>query len=94
MNRLKIELLRRALSPSQKNSGEYIKQRIFIGSDAIESGNKVVLQSSLKQADMRWETSTAQFLFMFKAKNESGLWESEVDEVVRRTCDISMRRRQ
>ena len=57
---------------------KYIEQGFFIGSGAIESGNKVVLQKRLKQAGMRWNTMTAQYLLTLKAKMESGLWHSEV----------------
>ena len=76
------------------NYPEYIKQGFFIGSGAIESGNKVVLQSRLKQAGMRWEPQTAQYLLTLRAKYESGLWNSEVDKLVRRTYDVAMRRGQ
>ncbi len=61
----------------------YVKQGLFIGSGAIESGNKVVLQRRLKQAGMRWEPETAQYLLTLKSKVESGLWETEVVPLVR-----------
>jgi hypothetical protein len=38
----------------------YIKAGYYIGSGAIESGNKSVLQQRLKQAGMRWNIKTAQ----------------------------------
>lgn len=50
----------------------------FIGSGAIESGNKIVLQSRLKQAGMRWNPITAQYMLSLKAKEKSGLWDSYV----------------
>lgn len=50
----------------------------FIGSGAIESGNKIVLQSRLKQAGMRWNPQTAQYMLSIKAKEKSGLWNSYV----------------
>lgn len=56
----------------------YIRKGYFIGSGAIESGNKVVLQKRLKQAGMRWNTDTAQCLLTLKAKKESDLWYKEV----------------
>ena len=62
---------------------EYIKQGLFIGSGAIESGNKIVAQRRLKQAGMRWEPNTAQYLLSIKAKVESGLWETEVVPLIR-----------
>ena len=56
----------------------YIENGYFIGSGAIESGNKTILQQRLKQAGMRWNIDTAQPLLTLKAKQESGLWESDV----------------
>jgi hypothetical protein len=56
----------------------YIKKGYFIGSGAIESGNKIVLQKRLKQAGMRWNTKTAQCLLTLRAKQESGLWYQDV----------------
>jgi hypothetical protein len=57
---------------------EYIRKGYFIGSGAIESGNKVVLQKRLKQAGMRWNPETAQNLLTLRAKQESGLWHNDV----------------
>jgi len=56
----------------------YIGKGYFIGSGAIESGNKIVLQQRLKQAGMRWNVSSAQPLLTLKAKCESNLWEKDV----------------
>jgi len=56
----------------------YKAKGYFIGSGAIESGNKVVLQSRLKQAGMRWDPTTAQYMLSLKAKEKSGLWYSYV----------------
>lgn len=57
----------------------YEKKGYFIGSGAIESGNKIILQDRLKRAGMRWNTSTAQSLLTLKTKVESGLWYSHVE---------------
>ena len=62
---------------------EYQKKGYFMGSGAIESGNKVVLQSRLKQSGMRWEPETAQYLLTLRAKRESGLWQKDVVNYVR-----------
>jgi hypothetical protein len=56
----------------------YIGKGYFIGSGAIESGNKIVLQQRLKQAGMRWNVSSAQPLLTLKAKCESNLWDKDV----------------
>ncbi|MDR1622158.1 MAG: ISKra4 family transposase, partial [Synergistaceae bacterium] len=56
----------------------YIAKGYFIGSGAIESGNKLVLQQRLKQPGMRWNVETAQSLLTLRAKAESDLWEKNV----------------
>lgn len=56
----------------------YIKKGYFIGSGYIESGNKVILQKRLKQAGMRWNSTTAQYVLTLKSKYESNLWNNSV----------------
>jgi hypothetical protein len=56
----------------------YEQQGYFIGSGAIESGNKIILQHRLKQAGMRWNTQTAQCLLTLVSKRASGLWQRDV----------------
>jgi hypothetical protein len=67
----------------------YIENGYFIGSGAIESGNKLVLQQRLKQSGMRWNPSTAQPLLTLKAKAESKLWASEVVEPFLVYCAVA-----
>jgi hypothetical protein len=52
----------------------YLLKGYYIGSGAIESANKVILQRRLKQAGMRWSVPTAQAVLSLRAKVESGLW--------------------
>jgi len=61
---------------------KYLNEGLFIGSGAIESGNKSVLQQRLKQAGMRWNTQTAQYLLTLRAKYKSNLWISEVERPI------------
>ena len=61
----------------------YRSKGYFVGSGAIESGNKTVLQERLKLAGMRWYMSTAEGLLALRAKLKSGLWESDVVPLVR-----------
>jgi hypothetical protein len=56
----------------------YRSQGLFVGSGAIESGNKIVLQKRLKQSGMRWNPKTAQYMLTLRAKQLSGLWNEEV----------------
>lgn len=62
---------------------KYQEMGYFIGSGAIESGNRTVLQQRLKQPGMRWNEDTAQPLLTLRAKSESGLWETDVDGAIR-----------
>lgn len=61
------------------NYPEYVEKGYFIGSGAIESGNKIVLQDRLKRAGMRWNVETAQAMLTLKAKAESSLWHTDVE---------------
>jgi len=60
----------------------YIEAGYYIGSGAIESGNKSVLQQRLKQAGMRWNVETAQPMLTLRAKYKSGLWVPEVERPI------------
>jgi hypothetical protein len=58
----------------------YEKKGYFIGSGAIESGNKLILQDRLKRAGMRWNTITAQAMLTLKTKAESNVWFRDVEQ--------------
>ena len=64
----------------------YEQKGYFIGSGAIESGNKLVLQDRLKRAGMRWNLETAQYILTLRSKVESGLWNSDVITPVLAHC--------
>ena len=53
---------------------EYKEKGYYVGSGAIESGNRVVLHKRLKLAGMRWDDLSAQYLLSLRAKYESDLW--------------------
>lgn len=57
---------------------EYKAKGYFVGSGAIESANKVILQRRLKQSGMRWGVPGAQAVLTLRAKVESRLWDSDV----------------
>ena len=63
--------------PAYRNKG------FFVGSGAIESGNKNVLQKRLKLIGMRWYMRTAESLLALRSKLKSDKWESEVVPLVR-----------
>ena len=62
----------------------YEKKGYFIGSGAIESGNKIILQQRLKQAGMRWNVKSAQALLTLRTKAESGIWKLDVEDLIYR----------
>ncbi len=64
------------------NYPDYKAAGYYVGSGAIESGNKVVLQKRLKPAGMRWDETTAQYLLTLRAKYESGLWVQDVEKYI------------
>jgi len=67
----------------------YLREGYFIGSGAIESGNKSVLQQRLKQAGMRWNVPTAQNLLTLRAKYKSNLWIADVENLIIGLLDAS-----
>ena len=59
----------------------YIANGFFVGSGAIESGNRQVMQNRLKLPGMRWNHEEAQQMLSLKAKCESGQWDDVEFEV-------------
>lgn len=57
-------------------------QGYFIGSGAIESGNKMVIHQRLKQSGMRWSVDGAQYISSLRTKHESNQWDKVVDIIV------------
>jgi hypothetical protein len=56
------------------NYPEYKRRGYYVGSGAVESSNKTIVQQRLKQAGMRWSVSGAQSILTLRAKEESGRW--------------------
>ncbi len=53
----------------------------FVGSGAIESSNKTVVQLRLKQAGMRWSVDGANYLITLRCMYESGNW-NKIENIV------------
>ncbi|MDR1658542.1 MAG: hypothetical protein LBT47_13525 [Deltaproteobacteria bacterium] len=68
--------------------GTYKKKGWFIGSGAIENGNKLVLQQRLKQAGMRWNEQTGQYILTLMSKSKSFLWEQDVVSLIHNKYDL------
>lgn len=64
----------------------YEAQGWFVGSGAIESSNKTVIQRRTKQPGMRWSVNGGQYMLTLRAKEESGLWIDEVKKRVLAFC--------
>ena len=60
------------------NYVNYKAKGYFVGSGAIESANKLIVQRRLKQAGMRWSVWGAQSVLTLRAKVESSLWDDWV----------------
>jgi hypothetical protein len=70
---------------NNKNNIDYLTYKskgFFIGSGAIESGNKIVLQRRMKQGGMRWNVENAQAVVSLNAKRRSDLWEKGVEDLI------------
>ncbi len=61
----------------------YRAKGYFVGSGAIESANKSVIQARMKLVGMRWNVTTAQYVASLRAKERSGLWHSVVCRLLR-----------
>jgi hypothetical protein len=66
----------------------YEERGWYIGSGAIESANRTVLQYRLKQAGMRWNQETGQNIVTLMSKAKSNLWETDVIEPTRERYEI------
>ena len=54
---------------------EFRKKGYFIGSGAIESANKYLVQARLKQAGMKWLTQGASAMIHLREKIYEGNWQ-------------------
>lgn len=68
--------LRNYLSNNRKrmNYSALQKEGLKVGSGAVESGNKKVIQQRMKQSGMRWNVKSGQSVASLRAKNASGRW--------------------
>lgn len=58
---------------------KYYKEKgYYIGSGAIESGNKMVIQQRMKQSGMRWSVNGGQYVAVLRTKHESNKWNDVV----------------
>ena len=67
----------------------YLANGYFIGSGAIESGNKSTMQERLKLPGMRWDIEAAQCVLALKMKYDSEQWDSYVVPLVYKYYGLS-----
>ncbi len=60
---------------------KYEHNNWFVGSGAIESSNKTIVQLRLKQAGMRWSVEGANYILILRCFYESNHWNS-IEEIV------------
>jgi len=65
---------------SRMNYGYYKRLGLDVGSGAIESTHRTLIQSRMKQAGMHWKKKNVQCIASVKARYQSGRW----DEMVRK----------
>lgn len=65
---------------------EYREKGYFIGSGAIESGHKNVIQHRLKQAGMRWNRTGGQYIASLRAAHKSNRWDKITEIIYAKAC--------
>ncbi len=59
----------------------YKEKGYYIGSGAIESANKMVIQQRMKQSGMRWSINGGQYIASLRSKHESNLWKEVIETI-------------
>lgn len=59
---------------NRMNYKELQQRGVKVGSGAVESGNKKVIQQRMRQSGMRWNIETGQSIASLRAKSASGHW--------------------
>lgn len=68
---------------NRMNYAAYKKQGLVIGSGAIESTHRTLIQSRMKQAGMHWKKKNVQSIASIKARYESGRWDEMVNKYLK-----------
>ena len=68
----KVELTYLQNNEARINYGLYKEQGLLIGSGAVESANRVVIQKRMKLSGQRWTLSGAQQMINFRVCYKSG----------------------
>lgn len=60
---------------------EYDRKGYYIGSSAIESAHRTVIQKRLKLSGQRWTVRGAQHVLNLRVLNMSGKWDRVTEEL-------------
>lgn len=75
-------------NPHRMEYEAYLKQGLCIGSGAIESANKAVVQSRLKRSGQRWSQAGAQRVLNLRTCRMSGRWHLVQEQITLDQCSI------
>lgn len=67
---------------SRMNYPEYLKKKLLIGSGAIESAHRTVLQKRMKQSGQRWSKKGLENMIKLRTASMSGYWK-EIRSLIR-----------
>ncbi len=70
---------------SKMDYPEYIRKGLLIGSGAIESAHRTVLQKRMKQSGQRWSKKGMSHMIKLRTASMSGHWD-KVREIIRRAA--------
>ena len=70
---------------TKMNYPKYLKEKLLIGSGAIESAHRTVLQKRMKQSGQRWSKKGLQSMIKLRTASMSGYW-NEVQTIIRKAA--------
>lgn len=68
------------------NYKQYLERGLQIGSGAIESANRNVVQARMKQSGQRWSRKRAQYILDLRTCHMSGKWNIVIDLIREKTA--------
>jgi len=74
-----------ANNKSKMNYPQYLKEKLLIGSGAIESAHRTVLQKRMKQSGQRWSNKGLHNMIKLRTASMSGYW-NEIQALVRKAA--------
>ena len=69
---------------------KYIKSGLLIGSGAIESAHRTVLQKRMKQSGQRWSKKGLEKMISLRVLNMSGYWNKIRDLITKAAYNLDV----